>query len=75
MVANERRPSEITLALYHYRIMLELTHSCNDLCLQAILVGEASCKVADSTLTITSNIWNFSDVVEHVSTGEEENRN
>jgi len=52
-----------------------LTHSCNDLSLKTILALESSSKVTDTSMAITNNIRYFSDVIEHVSTCEEENHN
>ena len=52
-----------------------LTHSSNDLSFEAILVREPASKIAHTASSITSNIRNLSDVVEHVSTCEEKDGN
>lgn len=55
--------------------MLEPTHGGNDLGFQAVLVGESSSKIADSTSTIASDVRYLSDMVKHMSTGEKKNSN
>lgn len=50
----------------------KLTYSGDNLCLQSKLLGELITKVADTTITISSNIRHLSDVVEHMSTSEKE---
>lgn len=52
-----------------------LTNGCNDLGFHAELVLESTSKVADTALTIACNIRNLPDVIEHLSTGEQEDGN
>ena len=48
------------------------THGSNNLRLQAKLVLETACKVADAAFSIGRDIGNFANVVEHVSASEEQ---
>ena len=50
----------------------EHTHCSNDLRLETELVLEATSKVGDTSLAVTSHVWHLADVVVHVTTGEEE---
>jgi hypothetical protein len=54
-------------------VLRRLTHSCNNLCLQAILIGETASKVADAPTSITSNVRHLSNVIEHVAASEQKN--
>lgn len=54
---------------------LGLTHCSYNLCLQSELVLEASSKVAHTSLAVACNIGNLSDMVEHVSTCEQQDCN
>jgi hypothetical protein len=53
----------------------KLTHCSNDLGLKTVLVLETTSEVADTALAVGLNIGNLADVVEHVSTCEEQNGN
>lgn len=50
----------------------QLTHGCNDLRLKTKLVLETTGEVADTALAIGRNVGDFTDVVEHVTAGEEQ---
>lgn len=52
-----------------------LTYSSHDLGFQSKLVLEASCDIADAAMAISNNVWNFPNVVEHMTTNKEENGN
>ena len=56
-------------------IKSKLTHCGNDLSLKTELVLEATSEVADTTLAVGLNIGDLADVVEHVSAGEEQDKN
>lgn len=56
-------------------MITSLTDGCNNLSFHAELVLESTSKVADTALTIACNIWNLPDVIEHLSTGEQEDGN
>jgi hypothetical protein len=49
-----------------------LTHCRNDLSFQTILIRETSSEITDTAASITGNVWNLSDVIEHMTTCEEE---
>lgn len=49
-----------------------LTHGCYYLSFEPILIGESSSKIAYSTMSIASYIWDLSYMIEHVAAGEEE---
>ena len=51
-----------------------LTHSGHNLRLQPKLVLEASSEVRDPALAITRYVWYLTNVIEHVPTGEKQNR-
>lgn len=53
--------------------MQGLTHSSNNLRLQPILILETTSEVADTTLSVSCDIRHLSNVVVHVSAGEEQN--
>jgi hypothetical protein len=75
MAANDRTPSGTRLAHNFHDIVGKRqahTHGSNDLGLHAELVLKATGKVADTTLTIASNVGNLADVVEHVAASEEQ---
>jgi hypothetical protein len=42
---------------------------------QTVLIGKSPSKIADTTSSITSNIRNFSDMVEHMAACEEKDSN
>jgi len=50
------------------------THGCDYLRLHAVLVLEATGKVADAALAVARDVGHVADVVEHVSAGEEQDR-
>lgn len=52
----------------------ELTKRSNNLCFKSELILESTSKVADTSFAVTSNIWNFADVVVHLATGEKKHR-
>lgn len=52
-----------------------LTDSSHDLGFQSKLVLEASCDIADAAMAISNNVWNLPNMVEHMTTNEEENGN
>lgn len=49
------------------------TDCCHHLCFQAELVLETARDVVNSTTSVTSDVGNFADMVEHVSAGKQEN--
>ena len=51
------------------------THSCHNLRLQTELILKSTGKVNNTAFTILCNVRNFPNMVEHVSTCEEEDRN
>lgn len=48
----------------------ELTNCSNDLCFDTKLVGESTSEVRDASFSVSSHIWDLSDVIIHMSTGE-----
>ena len=52
-----------------------LTHRGHNLRLQAKLVAEATCKIADSTLPITRNVGDLPDMIEHVTACKQKDSN
>jgi hypothetical protein len=69
MAANDRIPSIDYQYMESTPLQDEdrLTYASNNLSLHSILVLEASCKVAHAASTITSNIWNLANMIEHMS--------
>lgn len=51
----------------------ELTHGSDNLSLETKLVLETTGKVGNATLAVACDIGDLADVVEHVTTGEEQN--
>ena len=51
------------------------TYRCNYLRLYSNLILKASCKVCDTSTTITSDIRNFSNLIIHMPTGKSEYSN
>jgi len=49
-----------------------LTDSGHNLRLQTKLVAESSSKVVDTTLSVSRYVGNFTDMIEHMPTSEEE---
>lgn len=74
IVAKDKRPSS-TVRSWGKAFWRKLTHSSDYLCFKTELIWEASRKIADASTSIASNIWYFSDMVEHMAAGEEENGN
>lgn len=52
-----------------------LTHCCDNLRLQAKLILESASNIRNAAFAVSGNIWNFTDVVEHVAADKEENSN
>lgn len=52
-----------------------LTDSSHNLGFQSKLVLEASCNVAYAAMAISNNVWDFPNMVEHMTTNEQENGN
>lgn len=61
---------KVSIVLHRYICIL--TDSCHDLGFEAKLIAETSSKIANAAFPITGHVRYFSDVVEHVSTGEEQ---
>jgi hypothetical protein len=76
IVAKDRIPSEFGQQIVPGSLNDKslLTNCSNNLRLETELILETSGKVADTTLSIARHIWHLSDVVEHVSACEEQNR-
>lgn len=76
MVAKERMPSVNVsrLVTLQYFDWLELTNGSNDLCLEAELVLETAGEVGETALAIVTSVGHLADVVEHVSAGEEQDK-
>lgn len=55
--------------------MRKLTNSGDDLCLETELVLETAGEVGETTLAIVTSVGHLADVVEHVSAGEEQDKN
>ena len=55
-------------------VFQELTNCSNNLCFNAELVGESTSEIRDASSSISSNVWDFSNMIVHVSTGEHEDR-
>jgi Fic family protein len=53
---------------------MRLTYGSNYLSFQSILVREASRKVANTSTTISGDVWDLADMVIHVATGEEKDK-
>lgn len=53
----------------------ELTNCSDDLCFNTELVGESTGEIRDASPSVSGDIWDFSNMVVHVSTGEHEDRN
>ncbi len=51
---------------------LRLTYGSHDLCLQAKLVLESTSKVTNTSVSISGHIRDLSNVIEHLTAGEEE---
>jgi hypothetical protein len=51
---------------------VNLTDGGNNLRLETELVAKSSSEIAESTFSVSGDIRHFADVVEHVSTGEEQ---
>lgn len=81
MVAKDNRPSAFVSELHRVKAeergiaSIKLTHCRYNLCLKTILVREPPCKIAHTTLSIAGHVWNLPDVVEHMATSKQQNRN
>jgi hypothetical protein len=76
MVAKDKRPSvNYLLENVNDWEPERLTHSCNDLCFQTVLIGKSTSKVAYAASSISSNVRHFSNVIEHVAACEEKDSN
>lgn len=77
IAVKERTPSALHQYVGRFRdcgYEGEHTHGGDNLGLKAELVLEATCKVADAATAITRHVWHLSNVVEHLATDEEEDR-
>ena len=52
--------------------MGRLTHGSDDLSLKSVLVLEAVGEIAHTSFAITGNVWDLSDVVEHMSASKKQ---
>ena len=50
------------------------THCGNDLSLNTELVGKPTSKVADAPAAVVGHVWDISDAIEHLPTGEEQHK-
>jgi hypothetical protein len=76
IVAKERSPSvSCLLDERHIWKSETLTHGCNDLSFQAVLIRKSPSEIAHTASSITGNVGDFSDVVEHMTTCEEKDSN
>lgn len=65
---NESAPSTyVSKGTNEVYTIARLTDESNDLCLDTKLVLEASSEVTDFTMTVTRDVRNLADLVEHVT--------
>nr|POE93616.1 hypothetical protein CFP56_19628 [Quercus suber] len=76
MVANASTPSGKTSQLTHAQPEGKAvrTHGRHNLRLYSKLAGEATSNIADPALAVLLHVWDFPDVIEHVSAGEEQDK-
>lgn len=75
MAQKESRPSVACISARLPTFPVEtLTDSRDNLRFKAELVLETSSEVRNPTLTVSSNVWDLANVVEHVAACEEKNR-